>query len=51
MMKRRMVDWRSEKNVDGRGHDHSLHPSEADYLVKSGLTDLVKIIPEDTNST
>jgi hypothetical protein len=28
-MKRRMVEWRSEKNVDERGRI----PSEADYLV------------------
>ncbi|PNF37773.1 hypothetical protein B7P43_G10763 [Cryptotermes secundus] len=43
-MKRRMVERRSEKNVDGRGRGpliipaHSLisrpfHPSEIDYLV------------------
>jgi hypothetical protein len=39
-MKRRMVERRSEKNVDGRGRSplillifHSFHPSEADYLL------------------
>jgi hypothetical protein len=39
-MKRQVVEWRSEKNVDGRGRGplifadfSSFHPSEADYLV------------------
>jgi hypothetical protein len=38
-MKRRMVERRSEKNVDGRGRgpfifaDFPFHPSEPDYLV------------------